>query len=148
MVFSCNRDEKHKNLVFDEYLFKYSKNKTLITRGDFITYKVYRNEGVNEYYLERQEGGIKLIRAVTKDSLEKKNVIQTVQKIISNNKEYGVLGFTHDFSENGIDTKYYFEDGSVLFYIPKRENVHDSYSDYLKTCTKIKEHWYCSNEDW
>lgn len=151
LLLSCGNNSKkndYRRVISDNYFFEYSRNSSFITRERFILYKTYKNENVNEYHLEKNNGKIELIRSVTSDTLELKNVIPKVKSIIKTNRKYGVLGYTHDFSKNGIDTKYYLIDGAVILYVPNDKIVKNEYAHYLKKCVNVKKRWYYSPEDW
>jgi hypothetical protein len=123
-------------------------------RGKNIGFKtVDADQTVNEYYFSICGANIFLIRdslRYNKSQIDyRDSVKQLVQTKYALLKKNGIHAYTHDFSNEGIETKFYLDDGTIVLYVPEIKKVKNkAYMNYLEKCKLIEKSLYYSTEEW
>lgn len=155
---SCQRNDINKILKNKDAIIEKTKNSSLLKRNSVIIYKTTNSIGkINEYYFQIENSKLEYVR----DSLTyESNFYDSKKKILNQNildsvvndyyqflNQYNLYGFTSDFSEFGIEMKFYLNDGGVLLYVPEEKKIKNlSYKKYIMDSEIIEQHWYYSQE--
>lgn len=147
---NCNLKPSYNTLISNrEQALKQFAETSFIVRNETIVFSTYQNALTNIYFLTKEGGKYSIIN----DSLQYSNFIDTqiiikqVQSLEVLISKFGLLGYTFEFSQFGIDYVFYLENGSVVLYVPNISKLNGEYLKQVSSSKKILNMWYYS-ETW
>ena len=158
LLLNCKVGDRYVQEVYRnrKYLMQLCKDKALLKSrgGNFLVFKTFKDQKVNEYYVEVDSGNYKFQRdkiQYTPDIMALKSVAGSKGHedgvcgyIESLNKEllsFGINGFRTDFTSLGEPFKFYMESGKTIVYLPDL-NKSSGDDDYRKSFKQLGDFWY------
>jgi len=157
LFLGCRNNHNVENVYANRaYLTDLCKAKALLkNRGNnFLVFKTFKNNKVNEYYVTLDSGkynftrdtiqyvpdilGSKLARNTDAD---KKEICRLVRLLNEKLDSFGINGFTTGFTSLGEPMKFYMKDGKSIVNIPDLKKIPND-EEYKKRLKKLGESWY------
>ncbi len=132
------------------------KDKVLIKsrEGNFIVFKSFKNDKVNEYYIYLDSGNYKFQRDTIQYKSDiisfkssvgtpeyKDEVCRYVESISKELASFGINGFRTDFIGLGEPFKFYLKNGKTVVYIPDFNKISMD-ENYRKSLKPLGDFWY------
>ncbi|MFN5845252.1 MAG: hypothetical protein ACK46O_06020, partial [Flavobacteriia bacterium] len=139
---ACQRNDVQEILNKKKTIVDKTKNTSLLKRTTLLIFKTKNESGeINEYYYQVEGSNISFFRDTLNYDSEFYNNQKLNQTLLDsrvkdyNNflRDYHIESYSSDFSNKGVELKFYLTEGGVLLYVPELNLLKDDiYKKYIE----------------
>ena len=158
-VSACNHMDKYPLMVFENrsvFIDEFNNVSIIRSRGkNTIILYFYNGVNKNQFFFDVDKGKLTLTQTSKKnneklfkeDELFEKQIMLLAERKVKLMDKYNIRDVSHEFQNQGISMKVYFNSLESLLYIKDIANVKNiEWLRHLKKIKKLDEHWFYETE--